>query len=227
MNKELEVDITEENTKKEWYENKIIRLLLPFLALLLVGAVTKNYSNYFKDVPKIPPKAATDNFYTATPQPWNTYELENTDIKVELPKQPTKEVIPEELSEYIRVNYRAHNQFMLELDDLGIVLRESKPKKAYNVTFKNFIDAQIRVYKEADSDFKYELTFSSRNKAKLSGYSVTLAGKTNFLVCYIEVNTSQGSNFYTCLIVYDNSQWAEAKRVLNSFQIKNSDENCK
>jgi hypothetical protein len=204
--------------------------LFPFIILGLVtilgcGRLAQQISND-------KPKTGNDgpNTFTLDGKEWNSFDLDQSDIKVDLPgqpidKTPTSSQLPPGYKEVFS-SMRVH---AYDEKDFGSSYTQLVPTGKRNFKIKELADTSMTALKRQAPDLTYTLDIKSETNAKYNG-TFTRNGKSFELKgCCIYKKTNP-ARVWAVITVYpkDNADGRTAgERIIDSVVFNGSSEECK
>jgi hypothetical protein len=204
--------------------------LFPFIILGLVtilgcGRLAQQISND-------KPKTGNDgpNTFTLDGKEWNSFDLDQSDIKVDLPgqpidKTPTSSQLPPGYKEVFS-SMRVH---AYDEKDFGSSYTQLVPTGKRNFKIKELADTSMTALKRQAPDLTYTLDIKSETNAKYNG-TFTRNGKSfDLRGCCIYKKTNP-ARVWAVITVYpkDNADARTAgQRIIDSVVFNGSSEECK
>ena len=205
-------------------------LSLPFLVLALVtvlgcGRLTDKLTNA---EPKTS-EPASSNTFTLAGKEWKTFELDQMDIKVDLPgqpsdKSPTEAQLPAGTKE-IFTSMRIH---AYDDKDFASSYSQLVPTGKRSFTIKEMADTSMIALKKQIRDLNYTLDITSPTNAKYNG-TFTRNGKP-YEVRGCCISQKSPARVWAVITLYpkDNADGKTAsERIIQSAEFKGSSESCK
>jgi len=158
---------------------------------------------------------------------WNTNELKETDIKVELPGTPADKTPP--LPPSYKAVFSAMHIFSYDDKDLASSYTEMVPTGVRKWTIKELADTSMTAMKKQLPDLTYTLDVKSESNAKYNG-AFTKNGKTYDVrgCCVYKKDGPARVWAVFTLIPKDNADaQTAAQRIIDSVVFKGSAETCK
>jgi hypothetical protein len=164
--------------------------------------------------------------YTAAGKEWQAYDLEQTDIKIELPGKPGDKT-PQLPPAYKQI-FSAMRIYALDDNDFSVSASELAPTGKRMFTVKELADTSMTAFKRQIPDLKYDLDLRSESNAKYNG-SFTKNGKQFDLRGCCIYKKTKPARVWAILTFYpkDNSDaQAAGKKALDSVVFNGSTEEC-
>jgi len=161
------------------------------------------------------------------PKEWKTYDLDQTDIKVDLPQAPKNKTPPMPPS-YKEIFSAAHI-YSYDDKDFGSSMTELVPTGKRKLTLKELADTSMTALKRQMPDLTYTLDTRSDTNTKYNG-TFTRNGKSFDVrgCCIYKKDAPARVWAVLTLIPRDNAEAATtAQRIIDSVSFKNSSETCK
>lgn len=197
-------------------------LIIGFVAVLGCSKLTQLANNAANTA-----KTDDSRVFSLTGKEWSSYDLENTDIKVELPGKPKDESPP--LPAAYKPFFSAMHIFSYDEKGFASSYTELVPTGKKKVEIKFMADTAMTALKRQIPDLKYTADIKSDSKAVYSG-TFTRNGKAYDLrgCCLIRKNDPLCVWAILTLIPKDNADAATAaERIIGSVSFRGSDEVCK
>ena len=204
--------------------------LLPFLVIALVtvlgcGRFAKQISN---DEPKTSTSDSSKSF-TLAGKNWKTFELDQMDITVDLPgqpsdKSPSESQLPAGTKE-IFSSMRIHSY---DEKDFASSYSQLVPTGKRSFTIKELADTSMTALKKQQRDLNYTLDVKSPTNAKYNG-TFTRNGKS-YEVHGCCIHQKSPARVWAVITVFakDNDDGRTAsERIIQSAVFKGSSEECK
>lgn len=207
--------------------NFIIVLMLGLIAVLACrpGANTENVAEKPASETDTP-RGDVSKTYTDEGKTWNTYDLERSDIKIELPGKPSDKTppLPPGFSEaFSAMNIQAYDD-----NDLSIGATELSPAGKRKWKIKELAETSMMATKRQLPDLEYTLDVTSDTKARYNG-TFTKRGKSFELRGCCIYKKDDPRRVWAILTLYpkDNADARQAaERVINTVAFENSLEEC-
>ncbi len=200
--------------------------LIPFIILGLVATLT--CKQWIKgDNTETKPPAGESKSFTLEGKEWSSYDLDGTDIKIEMPNKP-KDLTPPLPPSYKAV-FSAWHIYSCDEKGFQSSATELIPAGKQKFKIKDLADTSMTAVKKQLSDLTYTLDIRSETNAKING-SFTHNGKPYDLRgCCIYKPTKPARVWaITTLYPRDNTDAQTAgQRIIDSVVFKDSDEECK
>ena len=205
--------------------------LLPFLILALVtvlgcGRLAKQIAN---DEPKTNSVESSSKSFALAGKEWKTFELDQMDITVDLPGQPSDKTPPESKmpagTKEIFSSMRIHSY---DEKDFASSYSQLVPTGKRSFTIKELADTSMTALKKQQRDLSYTLDIASPTNAKYNG-TFTRNGKTYDVrgCCIFQKSPARVWAVIT-LSPQDNADGRTAsERIIGSVGFKGSSEECK
>lgn len=197
----------------------VILALIPTLTCKRWKEVSKN------DTPII--REEESRTFQLAGKDWNSYDLDQTDIKVELPGSP-KDQSPQ-MPESYKAVFSAMHIHSYDEKDFASSFTELVPSGKRSFTIKELADTSMIAFKRQRPDLTYTLDIKSEANAKISG-EFTRNGKSFDLRGCCIYRKGDPSRVWAVLTLYpkDNADGRNAgQRIIDSVVFKDSTELCK
>ena len=172
------------------------------------------------------PRGDVSRSYTAEGKTWTAYDLDNSDIKIELPGKPTDKTPP--LPPGFSQVFSAMNIQAYDDNDLGLGATELTPAGKRKWKIKELADTSMMATKRQLPDLEYTLDIASDTKAKYNG-TFTKSGKSFELRGCCIYKKDDPRKVWAILALYakDNADAQQAaQRAIDSVVFENSTEQC-
>lgn len=188
----------------------------------MVNNAASNSGNSNTQSPKI-------GTFSLADKAWNTYDLENTDIKIDLPakpsdKSPTDAQLPPSYKEF----FSGIHVHALDYVDFSVGSSELVPTKKRKFTLKELADTAMTAMKRQLPDLKYNVDIKSDSNAKYTG--TFTKGPRNFELRGCAVyKKSDPARMWAIIAFYDKTNEdarTAAERSTKSVIFKDSAEKC-
>lgn len=220
--------VREERTVKKNKTGFFLAVLFGLIAILACrpGAKVENSGESSSANDAKGPRGDVSKTYTDAGKTWITYDLEKSDIKIELPGKPadkTPPLPPGYTEVFSAMNIQAYDD-----NDLSIGATELSPagKRKWNI--KELADTSMMATKRQLPDLKYTLDITSDSKAKYNG-TFTKGGKSFELRGCCIYKKEDPRRVWAVLALYakDNADAQRAaQRAIDSVVFENSSEEC-
>jgi hypothetical protein len=161
---------------------------------------------------------------TLTPvQTWKRYELNNTEISIELPAPPVEQPVPAQVKETVD---DAHQYALQQGDGFGVMVMELKTREGLVPNLKKIAEASMMSVRRQDPLATHEIKIVSDKKATLTGSTSPKMKSLSIRGCYLIKRTDNSGMSWTVFIISEPSKSAEADRIFSSVQVKGLDEDC-
>ncbi|MEO8574937.1 MAG: hypothetical protein ABI481_13310 [Pyrinomonadaceae bacterium] len=179
------------------------------------------------------PRSASDQpsrAFTLAGKEWKTFELDHTDIMVDLPGPPSdKTPPPTKLPDGIQNIFSSMRVHAYDDKDFGSSYSQLEPTGKNKFDIKGLADTSMTAIKRQAPDLNYTLEIKSPTNAKYDG-TFTRNGKSYQLKGCCIFQKTNPSRVWAVITVYpkDNADGRTAsQRIIESVAFKNSSEECK
>ena len=200
--------------------------LLPFIILGLFAILAcGRFSQVLNEEPKTPGEPSRS--FTLDGKEWSSFDLDQTDIHVELPGEPSDKS-PEMLRSH-KTEFSAMRIYSYDDKDFASSYTQLEPAGKRRIQIKEMADTSMASLKRQLPDLTYTLDIQSDTNAKYSG-TFTRNGKS-FLVrgCCV-YKKAEPRRVWAVLTLFpeDNSDARDAgQRIIDSVVFDGSSEECK
>lgn len=167
------------------------------------------------------------NSYSASGKEWKSYDLDETDITIDLPGSPGDKSPP--LPPAYKEIFSAMHIYSYDEKDLNIGATELVPTGKRKWKIEELAETSMGSLKRQMPDLTYTLDVTSDAKARYNGTFTRNGQKFEVRGCCIYKKTAP-ARVWAVLTLYgsDNADaLAAAQRVIDSAVFKGSDEECK
>lgn len=204
--------------------------LIPFLILGLVtilgcGRLSQQGNN-------VQPNAREErsDTFTLAGKEWKTFELDQTDITVDLPGQPSDKTPPDSMMPAgYREIFSAMHIHAYDDKDFGSSYTQLVPTGKRKFELKELADTSMAALKKQARDLDYTLDIKSPSNAKYNG-TFTRNGKNFELRGCCVFQKTNPTRVWAVITVYpkdsDDGRTA-SDRIIQSVKFKGSSEECK
>ena len=157
---------------------------------------------------------------------WNTFELPNTDMKIEAPGKPGDRSSP--MFAMYREVFSAMHVYSYDEKDFTVGMTELVPTGKRKFTIKELADTSMAAAKNQAPDLKYTIDIQSDSKAKYDG-SFTRKGRTFEVRGCCIYQKADPKRVWAVIAIYaaDNvDAQAASMRIIDSASFKDSSEEC-
>ena len=205
--------------------------LLPFAILLLItvlgcGRFTRQASN---DSTPIPSSGQTSNIFTLDGKEWKSYDLDDMDIRVDLPGAPVDKGPPmSQMPAGTKEVFSSMRLHAYDEKDFASSYTQIIPTAKMNKGIKELADASMGALKKQASDLSYTVDMKSPSNVKYSG-TFTKNGKNYELKGCCIFQKANPARIWSVITAYpiDNADGRTAsERIIQSATFKGSSEEC-
>ncbi len=203
--------------------------LLPFAIVVLVAVL--GCGRFTRQANTSQPKAAQDsasNTFTLSDKDWKSFDLDQTDITVELPGEPSDKTPAEsQLPAGYKEIFSSMRIHAYDNVDFGSSYTQLVPtgKRAFEI--KELADTSMAALKRQARDFKYELDIESPSKAKYDGTFTRNGRSFELKGCCIYQKSPARVWAVITLYPKENADGRSAsERIINSATFAGSSETC-
>ncbi len=165
--------------------------------------------------------------FKADGKEWNTYDLDQTEIKVDLPGRPSDKT--PDLAPNLKTSFSAVRIYSYDDKGFHVSITEMTPTAKINFPIKVLADTSIGPLKDQLSDLTYTLDIKSETNLKYNGAFTKGGNSFDLRGCYVYKNT-EPRRMWEVLTLYpkENVDARNAgQRVIDSVVFKSSSEECK
>ncbi len=204
---------------------KLLPVIIITVAAVLGCKQISEMANKGKEKP--PEISESPKTFTLAGKEWKSYDLKDTDIKVDLPAEP-KDMTPPLPASYKSVFSAMH---IYSYDEMGFNSSYSElvPTGKRKFTIKELADTSMTALKRQVPDLKYELDISSDTKAKYNG-TFTRNGKPYEVRGCCIYKTGSAARVWAILTLYPKDSpdgQTASSRIIESAVFRDSAEVCK